>query len=89
MKRAPLGLTAFENQGIWAQTTANTLVLVARRGGTIGGKTIAGLRMVSGSGGGDGRPRGWVYNSTLSKGQLAFIAKFTDGTEGAYIATVD
>jgi hypothetical protein len=90
LKRSPTGLTSAENEGIWAQLTDDSdLILVVRRGDTLAGKTVAALRMVSGSGGSDGRPRGWVYDSVAGKGMLAFVAKFTDGDWGAFIAEVN
>jgi hypothetical protein len=89
LKSAPVGLTSAENRAIFAQrSTDNALLLVIRLGDPLAGKTVKGLAFVTGSGGGDGRARGWVYNSSLGSGKLAFTARFTDGTSGAFIATV-
>lgn len=89
LKSSPTGLTSSNKTAIFAQTTTGTLVKVIRTSDTLMGKTVKSLSFVSGSGGSDGRPRGWVYNAGTGTGQLAFVAGFTDSSWGVFVASVN
>jgi hypothetical protein len=73
-------------EGIWAEDPTGTLGLVVRAGDAIevapgDARTVSELRFVGGSGLEDGRPAG--FNDA---GQVAFRAKFTDGSEGVFVS---
>ncbi|HMO84620.1 MAG TPA: hypothetical protein PKC18_06835 [Lacipirellulaceae bacterium] len=80
------GVNTTNNRGIWATDRSGHLRLIARMGdplevapGDI--RTISGLVFVGNSGNEDGRPSG--FNDL---GQLAFMARFTDGTSGVFVS---
>jgi hypothetical protein len=76
------------NRGIWAQDPLGTLTLVARTGDLVDVddgpgvdlRTISLLLLRSGSTGQSGTP-----NTFNDAGQLAFEARFTDGTQGVFL----
>jgi hypothetical protein len=79
-------------QGIWATDSAGTLTLVARTGDLFDVnddpliddfRTISLVRLKTNSGGQDGRA-----TSFNDASQLAFRLRFTDNTEGIFVATI-
>lgn len=87
------GLTGFRvdatnDVGLWAQDPTGALRLVAREGDPLEVapgdlRTVSALSLLGGSGGQDGRPRG--LNDAH---QVAFVASFTDGACGSFVATL-
>ncbi len=88
------GLDSSNSAGIWATDTNDVLQLIVRLGDVIdvnNDPLIEDLRTVSGfgfnttvlSGGEDGRPI--VFNNV---GQLVFWLRFTDDSEGIFVATI-
>jgi hypothetical protein len=77
----------FENdEGIWVKDRTGTLMLVAREGDALeiapnDRRTIQSIGFAGGSGGEDGRGRG-----LNDRGQIAFFARFTDGSQGIFIS---
>ncbi|QEG37918.1 DUF7453 family protein [Bythopirellula goksoeyrii] len=77
--------------GIWAENESGDLQLIALTGaildvsdGTVSDfRTVSSLSFIGSTGNGDGRPS--AFNDL---GQLAFTARFTDGTEGAFVSTL-
>jgi len=78
------GVTANDNSGLWLMGDTGDPLLVARTGDTLAGRTIASLGFFGGSGGSDGRPRGWNNN-----GQLLYQATFTNGDSGLFLFSPD
>ena len=81
------GVDSSNNTGIWAQDLGGALRLVIRAGDSFelapgDTRTVAGLGFASGSGGQDGRRTG--FNDL---GQVAFVAAFTDGSSGVFVAS--
>jgi hypothetical protein len=73
--------------GVWAEDRSGELHLIARTGDAVevepgDVRTIAFLDFASDTGGEDGRPRGWN-----DVGQLAFRARFTDGSSGIFVSS--
>jgi hypothetical protein len=86
------GIDDSNNGGIWAQDRAGVLRLIARDGDALNvsndplhpdWRTISGLFLSGASGNDDGR-RSWFND----RGQLAFLANFTDGTRGIFVSDV-
>ena len=84
------GIDATNNDGIWAQDRAGILRLIAREGDLLNvsddplhpdWRTISSLLISGASGNDDGR-RSWFND----RGQLAFLARFTDGTRGIFVS---
>lgn len=81
------------DSGIWAQDSAGNLQLIAREGDLLDVsddplapdlRTISVLSWPNGNtGNSDGRPSG--FNDL---GQLAFVARFTDGSEGVFVSNL-
>jgi hypothetical protein len=74
------------DRGIWATDHMGALQLIARTGDLLevapaDFRTIRELYFVAGASNSDGRPSG--FNNL---GQLAFWARFTDGTEGVFVS---
>ena len=72
--------------GVWAEDSAGVLTLVVREGQLMevapgDFRTVAFLDMIAGSGGEDGKA-----TSFNDLGQLAFLAEFTDGSAGIFVA---
>jgi hypothetical protein len=85
------GVTGGNGRGIWATDLDGLVHLVAREGDIIDvsndplspdPRTISSLWLIPGSGGEDGKA-----TSFNDAGQLAFRARFTDGSEGIFVAT--
>lgn len=79
-----------QGNGIWAQDPNGQLQLIARTGDLLNVsldpltpdfRTISRFRFADDTGNGDGRPTG--FNN---RGQVAFWAAFTDGSEGVFIS---
>ncbi|XAL99601.1 hypothetical protein OT109_18730 [Phycisphaeraceae bacterium D3-23] len=86
------GVDFTNDEGIWATNLAGQLTLVARSGDTFDIdddpltedlRTISAVMLTTGSGGEDGR-----RTSLNDAGQLAFSLRFTDGSEGVFVATI-
>jgi len=86
-----LDIGGLNRSGIWAEDPSGVLTLIARVGDIIDVddgpgtdlRTINFLSFSSNTGNGDGRPRG--FND---RGQLAFSARFTDGSSGIFISNL-
>ena len=81
-----IGVTASNREGLWATDRDGLLTLIARTGNLLevapgDFRTIASLSFVGNTGNEDGRPSG--FNDL---GQLAFSARFTDGTSGVFVS---
>lgn len=77
--------TAESDKGIWAQTLGGVLTLVAREGQAFevapgSTRTISALTLASGTNE-DGR--GGAFND---RGEVAFMASFTDGSSGVFVS---
>jgi hypothetical protein len=75
-------------RGIWAHNRGGELQLIARFGDLLevapgDFRTISGLGFFGGTGNSDGRPSG--FND---RGQLAFSASFTDGSQGIFVSNL-
>ncbi|MEZ6191967.1 MAG: hypothetical protein R3C45_11875 [Phycisphaerales bacterium] len=86
------GINGNNSLGIWATDPNGTLILIARTGDVFDVnddpvledlRVISDLSMIPDSGGEDGRS-----NPFNDLGQLAFRLRFTDGTEGIFVANV-
>jgi hypothetical protein len=86
------GVTLAIDRGIWATDPTGHLHLIAREGDLFDVsndplnpdlRTISFLSLLIGSGGEDGKA-----TSFSDAGQLAFSARFTDGSEGIFVATI-
>ena len=82
------GVTAANDNGIWAEDSRGVLRLVAREGNAIeiapgDFRTLSLIRFAGTSGGQDGR--GVTFNDDFT---LAFYAYFTDGSGGVFTATL-
>lgn len=83
------GTDSSRNNGLWAQDRAGVLRLIALNGQQIDVddgpgfdlRTIADVQFVGGAGIGSGRGSG--FNDL---GQIAFFARFTDGTSGVFVS---
>jgi hypothetical protein len=80
------GIDNSNNQGIWVTRLNGTLQLIARRGDQIEVapsvfRTIETLAFQGDSGNGDGRSNG--FND---RGEVAFVAIFTDGSHGVFVS---
>jgi hypothetical protein len=80
------GVSPTNNFGIWATDLTGALQLIARTGdllevGPCDFRTISLLRFRGETGNSDGRPS--AFNN---QGQLAFFARFTDGTSGIFVS---
>ena len=80
------GVDSMNDRGIWATDHTGALQLIARTGDLLevapaNFRTIRELYFVAGASNSDGRPSG--FNNF---GQLAFWARFTDGTEGVFVS---
>jgi hypothetical protein len=76
------------NVGIWATDSNGILQLIVRKGDVLqvapgDFRTISALGFVGNSGNDDGRPSG--FND---KGQLAFVAAFTNGSSGVFVSNL-
>lgn len=84
-------VTAGNNLGIWAQDHTGLLHLVVRTGDLLDVddgpgvdlRTVEGLETIFGTGNEDGRAS--AFND---RGQLAFRARFTDGTQGIFVSNL-
>jgi hypothetical protein len=81
------GVSSANNQGIWATDPTGMLQLIARAGDQLevapgDFRTLSDINFSSASGNSDGRPSG--FNNL---GQLAFWAKFTDGSQGVFVSS--
>lgn len=91
LKSEVAGINSSNDHGIWALDPAGKLTLIARegdqldvdRGPGIDSRTIAELSFVGTTGNAEGRP-----SSFNNRGQLAFTARFTDGTSGVFLSNV-
>ena len=85
------GVNTSNNSGIWAEDSSGHLTLIAREGNLLDVddgpgvdlRTIRALIFSGGTGNEDGRRSG--FNDL---GQLAFRARFTDGTEGIFVSNL-
>jgi len=86
------GVTLANDRGIWATDSTGHLYLIAREGDLFDvsndplnpdPRTISFLSLRIGSGGEDGKA-----TSFNDADQLAFSARFTDGSEGIFVATI-
>lgn len=80
-----VGFPGGERLGIWAQDDNGVLELIVREGGKMkvgqgDYRTVSLLAFQGGSGNQDGRRSG--FNDS---GELAFFARFTDGSEGVFV----
>jgi hypothetical protein len=83
------GITAANNQGLWAQDVEGDLHLIARRGDAldvdpgpgVDERIVLNLAFWSDGGGEDGRRTG-----LNAYGQIAFAAAFTDGSSGIFVS---
>jgi hypothetical protein len=83
---AGAGITTANDAGLWAQSIGGELKLIAREGDPLQvapgvTRTISSLLFAGGVGNEDGRRNG--FNS---RGELAFLANFTDGTSGVFVS---
>lgn len=81
-------VTSNNDLGLWATDVAGTLRLVFRKGDALkvapgDFRTVSGLGFAYNTGNGDGRASG--FND---RGQIAFRASFTDGSQGLFVTTV-
>ena len=81
------GVGSANDEGIWATDPTGALQLIARAGDQLEVtpgvfRTLSDLNFSSTSGNSDGRPSG--FNNL---GQLAFWAKFTDGSQGVFVSS--
>ncbi len=84
-----LNSSAGTDRGIWAEDLLGVLTLIAREGDLLDVddgsgtdlRTISRLSFIANTGNGDGRASG--FNDL---GQLAFLARFTDGTSGVFLS---
>ena len=87
------GINSTNDTGIWAEDTAGVLRLIVREGGVLDVsnnplthdlRTVSAISGLAGNtGNGDGRP-----SSFNDLGQLAFVARFTDGSEGVFVSSL-
>ena len=86
------GVTILNNIGIWAEDVAGNLTLITRTGDLLNVsddpltpdlRTIRELSFAGRSGNDDGKRSG--FND---RGQLAFWARFTDGSEGFFVSDI-
>jgi hypothetical protein len=80
------GVNFMNDRGIWATDHTGVLQLIARTGDLLevapaNFRTIRELYFVAGASNSDGRPSG--FNNL---GQLAFWARFTDGSQGVFVS---
>jgi len=82
------GINGGNDKGIWAEDRQRELFLIAREGELLevepgDFRTIESLSFLGGTGNDDGRQS--AFNDL---GQLAFQARFTDGTEGIFVSNL-
>lgn len=87
-----IGVDFTNDEGIWATNPAGQLTLIARSGDLFDVdddplvedlRTISSVLLTTSSGGEDGR-----RSNLNDSGQLAFSLRFTDGSEGIFVATI-
>lgn len=82
------GVTSLNDRGIWATDLDGELQLIVREGDSLEVapsefRIISTLGFIGGTGNGDGRASG--FND---RGQLAFMASFTDGSSGVFVSNL-
>ncbi len=74
------GVNSGNDSGLWLINPGGISLLVARKGDTLAGRTIASVEFLSGSGGSDGQLSG-----VNDLGHLLFQAAFTNGDNGLFL----